>query len=157
MTLDENVRTTNMLGNVKGGGLGNCFGMTLNWIRASQKNGGVTKGWQIDNGVITQARLVNQWGNQQEMDNVRNAGLTVIDSSSNYASFGSKDCYSVFVIDNPAHAMGAWVNGKTYQFFDPNSGLHRASDFDDLYNGVWGYLHANYPGWTVRTIINIAP
>lgn len=151
MELDQNVVTTNNLQNTKNS-FGNCFGMTVSWVKSSIRYDGVTKSWQIDNGVILQARLNNQWKNEQVKGAVRRAGLNIVNTSKYYSSFGNQDGHVVVIIDNPAHAMGARVEGDTYQFFDPNSGLHIADNFDDLYKSVWAYLHKTYPGWKLREL-----
>ena len=151
MELDQNVVTTNNLPNIKDS-YGNCFGMTISWINASKRNNGVTKSWQINNGVILQARLNNQWNREQTDGAIRRAGFSIGNASSNYNTFGSNQGHLVIIIDNPAHAMGARVDGSTYQFFDPNSGLHNADNHNDLYNSVWNYLNSTYPGWTLRQL-----
>jgi hypothetical protein len=166
MELDLQVQTNNNIDTIKGVDPGACFAMTLQWIKASKRYGGVTRSWQIGNTGSFRI-MQSRYDLETEVHDramIKRAGLTIQNEYNNISTFATVAQSGYHVIGSSGggggHAMGSWVNHGEgqYQFFDPNNGLYRAADGMQLINDVTHHIKVRYVGtgvnasWTIYKI-----
>ena len=152
----ERIVITNNTVQTTKGSFGVCISMCTQWIKASQKYGGVTKSWQIgQTGSFRIRQAAGMIGRQKGDDNIiKNAGLNISGKfkPANYVQLNTDLTwagYHIFTLWNntgtSGHAMGSWNNNGKLQFFDPNFGLYDVASAGAMSGDVQTHCVTYYP------------